>query len=92
MTGHSVKSTEGRHIDYSKYLGPDWKADWDLAPIVIACPHTTWLDICLAIHMYYPSFVARWSVKKMFAINVIADSLSCIYIDRFSKDAKAQAN
>ena len=91
MTGHQIKSTLGDHIDYSEYLGPDWKADWDEAPIVIGGPHTSWIDDALGALMYYPSFVARHSVKKMFAINVISDSLNCIYIDRFGKDAKASA-
>lgn len=88
MTGHTIKSTYGKHIDYSKYLGPDWKPDWDDAPIAIGGPHTSWLDVALAAYIYFPSFVARFSVKKMFAINVISDSLNCIYIDRFSKNSK----
>ena len=74
-------------MSYSKYLGPDWKADWDEAPIVIG-NHISCLDDALAVDKYFPSFVARANVKKMFAIGNLADALNCIYIDRFGKDAK----
>jgi len=72
-------------------LGPDWKPDWDPAPIVIGAPHSSWLDDAVAVYKYFPSFIARISVSKMYFINVMANALNCIYIDRFSGDRKASA-
>ena len=91
MTGHRYKSTKGTHIEYREYLGSDWKASWEQAPIAIGGPHSTWHDFCVAIVQYYGAFVARSSMKKQFGFNVITDSLNTIYVSRYGKDAAKSA-
>ena len=88
MTGFkNIKSVKNYKVDYSEYLGPDWNASWDDAPILIS-NHISFIDDVLAIIKYHPSFIARASIKQMPAIGILADSLNCIYIDRFGKDSK----
>ena len=36
---------EERHVDYKKYLGPDWKQSECPLPSSIVTNHTSWLDI-----------------------------------------------
>jgi hypothetical protein len=79
---------KGTNIDYSEFLGPDWIADWDQAPIVIGGPHCSCLENALAVYSYFPSFIARISISKMYLIGAMANALNCIYIDRFGKNAK----
>ena len=40
---------EIRKVDYSKYLGPDWKCSFNNATAVVA-NHQSWVDIM--VHMY----------------------------------------
>lgn len=63
LTGYMGIDTEhDEKIDYKEYLGPDWKAEWDGAPTIIA-NHTSWLDIMYQIHLFFPGFVARSTVE-----------------------------
>lgn len=73
-----VSSGEG---DYSKWLGPEWKPQWEGAGTLI-CNHVSWMDIasCLAIH--FPSFVAKSSVKSYPFIGKIAIAIDCFFTER----------
>ena len=33
------------NVDYRKWLGPDWKPDFEGPPSTIITPHTGWTDI-----------------------------------------------
>jgi len=36
--------------DYRKYLGPDWKPNFDGTPSTVVTPHTSWLDIFMQMY------------------------------------------
>jgi 1-acyl-sn-glycerol-3-phosphate acyltransferase len=77
-------------IDYSEYLGPDWKRKWEGAPTYIA-NHTSWLDIMYAIDKFFPGFVAKSTVRDTPCVGPLTDILGSVYIERVgegSKDSK----
>ena len=76
-------------IDYSEYLGPDWKAEWDGAPTYIS-NHTSWLDIMYMVTHLFPGFVAKSAVKDTPLVGHLATILGSVYINRVgdSKDSK----
>ena len=84
-----VEHDKDHDIDYSEFLGPDWKAEWDGAPTYVA-NHTSWLDIMYMITYFYPGFVARSTVEKSWGVGPLATILGSVYINRVdgSKDAK----
>ena len=85
----SVDHIKDHDVDYSEFLGPDWKAEWDGAPTYVS-NHTSWLDIMMMITYFYPGFVARSSVEKSWGVGPLATILGSVYINRVdgSKDAK----
>jgi lysophosphatidylcholine acyltransferase/lyso-PAF acetyltransferase len=85
-----VKYEEDTNIDYSEYLGPDWKAEWDGAPTYIS-NHTSWLDIMYIVTHFFPGFVAKAEVETTPGVGTLATLLGSVYISRVgdgSKDSK----
>ena len=80
-----VSTGEG---DYRKWLGPDWKPEWDNATTIVS-NHVSWMDIIVALVYFCPAFVAKKSVKSYPGVGRIAIAINSVFIDRAgSKDAK----
>lgn len=87
-TGHYKVVNRKINVDYSEYLGPDWKNDPnEKAPIVIA-NHASFVDNMVMIMKYCPRFISRISFKKMPFIGLMADSLNSLYIERVGNNAQ----
>jgi 1-acyl-sn-glycerol-3-phosphate acyltransferase len=83
-----VSTGEG---DYSKWLGPDWKPQWEGSGTLIA-NHVCWLDIAIFIATFFPSFVSKASVKSYPLIGKIGVAIDCFFIERASsKEERAKA-
>ena len=67
--------------DYRKWLGPDWKPQWEGAGTLIF-NHHSWMDILAALSTFYPSFVSKKSVKKYPFIGTIATAIDSVFLDR----------
>ena len=67
--------------DYSKWLGPDWKPEWNRAGAVIL-NHHCWMDILLGIYLFFPSFVAKKSTKEYPFVRKMAPLTDSIFIER----------
>ena len=78
---------EDHSIDYSEYLGPDWKAQWEGAPTLIA-NHTSWLDIMYTIGIFFPGFVARSTVQKMIGVGPLSEVLGSVFVGRVGEGAQ----
>jgi hypothetical protein len=85
----NIKETE-LDVDYSPWLGPDWKPAFDplRAPTLIT-NHVSGCDIYVSIYMHRPSFVARATVKKLPFIGKSADFLNSVYVDRLDKSSRS---
>ena len=81
FTGHPFLNNTKLDVDYRPYLGPDWVPSDQEGAIVIS-NHISWLDDLTAIRNYFPRFVARADVKRMFAIGSMAQAVDCIYVNR----------
>lgn len=55
--------SEKLKVDYSKYLGPDWKMTYD-NPTVIVKNHSCYMDVLTSLYFKNPGFVAKEGVKK----------------------------
>ena len=70
---------------YKKYLGPDWKPSYD-RPSTIVANHSSWVDICMMMTKYTPSFISKASVRKVPGIGFMAEINHTLFMDRASKD------
>jgi len=82
-----VKTGEG---DYSKWLGPDWKPEFDGASAIVP-NHVCWMDICSVISLVFPRFIGKTSVKNYPIIGSIGVAMNSFFIDGGSskEDKKA---
>ena len=72
-------------VDYSKYLGPDWKKNkFDKKRVsTIVCNHIGFLEILLWMSVLTPpAFTPAHFVKKYPIGDSYCRALQCIYIDR----------
>mmetsp|Transcript_27579 Transcript_27579/g.41880 ORF Transcript_27579/g.41880 Transcript_27579/m.41880 type:complete len:226 (+) Transcript_27579:314-991(+) len=76
-------------VNYSKFLGPDWKAT-DTVPTIVIGNHTSWCDIVVQMCIWVPAFIAKSSVRKMPFVGVAAQQSSCCWVDRGNKASKTQ--
>lgn len=60
-------------VDYSKWLGPDWKPTYEGATIYIS-NHQSWYDIFMAFLFMrpMPGFIAKSSMKNIPSIGLIS--------------------
>ena len=56
--GWTRSKTTFADIDYSEYLAPDWKKEYEGASTLVS-NHVSWFDTCFAIVYYFPTIVAR---------------------------------
>jgi 1-acyl-sn-glycerol-3-phosphate acyltransferase len=87
MAGYTRTDTTYADIDYSEYLGPDWKKEYKGASTLIS-NHISWFDSCFAIVYYFPTIVARDSLQKTPFIGSVLRAMSTIFLARVGNDAK----
>ena len=80
-------STQRPKVDYSKWLGPDWKPTYEGASMLVS-NHTSWNEMFNTFLFVrpMPGFVAKQGVKEIPSIGPIATSIGSIFIDRTSKE------
>lgn len=80
-------------VDYSPWLGPDWKPTWEKKKAsMLICNHTSWIDIFFAMHEQRPSFVARAGVRDIPWVGKFASFLKAIYVDRSSTGSRSNTS
>jgi hypothetical protein len=90
--GYCWSDEKEQFVDYSKWLGPEWKPSYDTskAPTLVV-NHTSWIDVYWMIHKYMPSFTAKSSTKNVPMVGKVADYLGTIYVDRGEGKARSNA-
>ena len=80
-----VSTDEG---DYRKWLGPDWKPEFEGASTLVS-NHVCHMDILLAMSVFFPSFISKESVRNIPFVGYIAVAIDCQLTDRAGgKDAR----
>lgn len=79
-------------VDYSKWLGPDWKPTYEGASMIIG-NHSSWYDV---FHTWLfvrplPGFIAKNSIKEVPAIGLIATAAGSYFMSRNAKDSRKKA-
>ena len=87
MAGYPFTSTTYADIDYSNYLGPDWKQEYKGASTLIS-NHISWFDSVYAIVYYFPTIVARDTLQNTPFIGSVLKAMSTIFLSRVGKDAQ----
>ena len=72
-----------KDADYKKWLGPGWKPSFS-NPSTIVSNHICWMDILIAQSIFFPSFVAKGSVRKYPLVGNIAAAIDCLFVDSAS--------
>ena len=84
-------TTKKTYVDYSEYLGPDWKPDYDSKRTsTVISNHSCFLDAMVHGLSQLPSHIAKGEVRKFPGIGIIAEYCQCLFIDRSSKDDKVK--
>ena len=81
-------------IDYTEYLGPDYKKNERKIKRVstIVSNHVSWIDPVVLIKTIYPAFAPSSEFRNFPILNRLIDSLDSIYIPRGgSAENKAKA-
>lgn len=74
------KKIEAR-VDYSKYLGPDWKPTYGKSGIHVS-NHTSWMDIQSCMWTCTPSFLSKDEISRTPVIAQVANSIQTVYVKR----------
>ena len=76
-------------VCYKKFLGPDWKPDYDWKRCgSVVSNHSSFLDIPIHAMCQLPSIIAKNEVKKVPGIGPIATASQCMFLNRSSSDSK----
>lgn len=75
------------HVNYSEYLGPDWKPSFE-NPSTVISNHQCFMDIICHMYRQPPSHVSKAGVFKLPFVGYLADVFGCLFIDRGNKDQK----
>ena len=73
-------------VDYSKWLGPDWKPTYEGAGIWIS-NHCCYGEIVANFYLLdqIPSYVAKSSTRKLIGIGAVMGYLRCLFIEHRGK-------
>jgi hypothetical protein len=84
MVGCLYLDLKNQYIDYSEYLGPDWKkngVDYDKCGSTVV-NHQSWVDILVNMYRQVPSHVAKAATTKIPLVGGVATACGCLYFDR----------
>jgi 1-acyl-sn-glycerol-3-phosphate acyltransferase len=79
-----------QYVDYSKYLGPEWKkenATYGNSGIRIS-NHFNWIDPLLLGIRDMPSAICKADIEKIPLIGPMGHNIGCLFFDRVVKDEK----
>jgi len=77
-------------VCYKKYLGPDWKPDYDTQRCgTVIGNHTSFIDSVMHGLCQMPGFIAKSSARKIPGVGRCAEATQCIFFDRKSADGKS---
>lgn len=76
-------------VDYSKWLGPDWKPSYEGATILVS-NHQSWYDIFLTFFFTrpMPGFIAKKSIKNIPSVGLVSTAIGSLFMDRRDKSDK----
>lgn len=89
LAGYTSMDSKEVYIDYSSFLGPEWKPEYEGASTLVS-KHISWMDMLAAVVLYFPAFTARASGRNMPLLGNIMESMSTIFIQRIGEDLKNQ--
>jgi hypothetical protein len=79
-------STKRPKVCYKKFLGPDWKPDYDLKHCgSIVSNHSSFMDTMVHSIFSLSSFIAKKEVQDILFIGPNARAMQCLFIDREAK-------
>ena len=72
-----------KDVDYSYYLGPDYKKKMNnKTTSTVIANHVGWLDIFVIGRRFLPSMAPKASLKNIPIVNVLSDAIGSLYIPR----------
>ena len=84
MSGVHVNQPK-KKVDYSRYLGPEWKPNYERPGTVIS-NHQSFMDIICHMYCQPPSHVSKASVLNIPFVGPLAEAVACLFIDRSDKE------
>jgi len=86
ICGFTCWSTRRPKVDYSKWLGPDWKPKYEGASMLIS-NHTGFIEIFLTFIFIrpMPGFIAKNLMKTIPSVGLIATAVGTLFMDRTDK-------
>jgi hypothetical protein len=75
---------------YKKYLGDDYKIQFDDNYSVIISNHISWVEIVYLMNKYVPGFISKDTVKSINLVGYIAEKIDCIFLDRTSQENRTK--
>ena len=57
-------------------------------PVCVVSNHVSWVDILVFMAEFFPSFVAKATIRKLPLVGVISETMGCIYVERESRGAE----
>lgn len=76
------------HVDYRKYLGPDWKNDVNKTPTTIVANHQSFFDIVVSMYVTMPSVIAKEAVRYIPVVGKCAELFGCLFLTREDKSSQ----
>ena len=88
--GYTRSTTQRVNVDYSKYLGKDYTAEWSGASTIV-CNHANWIDSFFVLHKHDAVLTTAESTKHIPVIGRLMQAIGAIFISRkgdnsYSKD------
>ena len=71
---------------YKKYLGPDFKLDYNKKFCTIICNHVSWVETYFCMYRYASGFIGKLTASKIPAIREMGRYNQTIYLDRTNPD------
>lgn len=71
---------------YKKYLGPDYKIDYNKKFSTIICNHVSWVESYFCMYRYASGFIGKLSASKVPTIREMGKYNQTIYLDRTKED------
>jgi 1-acyl-sn-glycerol-3-phosphate acyltransferase len=78
-------------VDYSPYLGPEWKkkqTTYGKKSGIVCSNHLNWIDPIVHTYRQMPSAVTKADIKKIPFVGPLGEQTGCIYFDRSDKTDK----
>lgn len=84
-----IVSEENIDIDYSPYLGNDYKKE-NITPAATICNHVSWLDIIILMGRTGCGFITNHTVKSFPFVGTICTWIGSLYVNRLDKENRAE--